>query len=98
METYEYDVIVETPMGEKDGHTVLHLDGDKVSGTLALLGKVNEFDNGTWDRNGTGEIEFAGKMHTPFGKMPFTLKGVIKEDYISGVTYSKIGNFKIRGK
>lgn len=98
METYEYDVIVETPMGEKEGHTVLNLDGQKVSGTLALLGKTNEFADGTWDKDGTGAIEFSGKMHTPFGKMPFNLKGVIKDGSIDAVTYSKIGNFKIRNK
>lgn len=96
MAVYEYDVIVETPMGEKDGHTVLNIENGKVSGTLALLGKVNEFSDGTMDD--AGNVEFSGKMHTPFGKMPFTLKGTLIDDKIEAVTHSKIGNFKIRSK
>lgn len=94
--TNTYTVIVETPMGEKEGSTTLNIENGVVSGTLTLLGKTNEFADGTIDE--AGNVEFGGKMHTPFGKMPFTLKGTLIDGQIEAITYSKIGNFKIRSK
>lgn len=96
MTSNTYDVIVETPMGDKEGQTTLNIDNGVVSGTLTLLGKTNEFADGSIDA--AGNVEFSGKMHTPFGKMPFNLKGTLIDGKIEALTTSKIGNFKIHSK
>ena len=42
-----FDIVVSSPMGDLDGKVVLKIEGEKLSGTLSLLGKDNLFTNGT---------------------------------------------------
>lgn len=94
--TKTYDVLVETQMGIKTGSTTLTIEGTSLSGTLTVLGHTNEFSDGTIDA--AGNVAFAGKMWTPFGKIPYTLTGTLIDDKIEALTKSKIGNFKVYTK
>lgn len=92
-----YQVIIETPLGDKSGETTLNIeDNGTVSGTLTMMGKTNTFENGTVGEDGS--MSFGGLMHTPFGKMPYTLTGTLINGVIDAVSVSKIGSFKIKSK
>ncbi len=43
-----YQVILESPLGERSGTLILHERGDTVAGTLSLLGVSNPV-TGSWE-------------------------------------------------
>ena len=60
------------------------------------MNKVNEFKNGTIDE--AGNVSFSGDLHTPLGKMPYTITGTFIDGVIQATAKTKLGDLKIRSK
>ncbi len=91
---YTYDIVMNTPLGDKKGIIYLKVDIDRVSGSLNILGKVNNF---------TGEIYTNGKCHingtikTIVSTFEYTAKGYISDETIELSLYGRRNVFNIRG-
>lgn len=91
---YTYNIVMQTPLGEKKGILHLKINNEKVSGLLDILGKENLF---------TGEIDsdrraiLNGSIETIVSTFKYTAKGYIHEDTINLTLYGRQGAFNISG-
>ena len=69
---YDYDIVVETELGERRGSLALREEERGCRGTLHLLRSDNEVRG---EISADGQVRLAGKIHTLLQNIPFTACG-----------------------
>lgn len=69
---YNYDIVVDTELGERRGSLALRAQEQNCRGTLHLLRADNEVSGEILDG---GEVRLAGKLRTLLHSIPFTAHG-----------------------
>ena len=69
---YDYDIVVETELGERHGSLALREEAGGCCGTLHLLRADNEVRG---EISTGGQVRLAGKLHTLLQNIPFTASG-----------------------
>lgn len=91
-----YDIVAATPMGNQDGKLILKVNGNKLSGVLAIMGKENPFSDGTIDDD--GNISFGGKIKGGIAKVDYSATGTITGGKIKLTLKSKMGDIAVASK
>ena len=69
---YNYDIVVETELGERRGSLALREEAEGCRGTLHLLRADNEIRGKI---SADGQVRLSGKIHTLLQNIPFTAYG-----------------------
>ena len=90
----KYNIIMKTPMGLKKGNVTLNAEGNSISGSLEILGKINTFENGTTDGK---QCTFSGNLQTAMGKIAYVVEGTVEGDTLTAISKTKKGDMQITG-
>lgn len=91
-----YEVVVDTPLGKKDGSVIVTLDGtDGFKGSITLFDNENDFSGGVFDGK---NFSFSGKMKFGIFRIQYTAHGTFENGKIDAVANTKVGDMKIVGK
>ena len=77
---YDYDIVVETELGERRGRLALHREAEGCRGMLHLLRADNEIRG---EITGDGTVRLAGRIRTLLQNIPFTAYGQLDAQRIA---------------
>lgn len=77
---YDYDIVVETELGERRGSLALREGAEGCFGTLHLLRSDNEVRG---EISADGQVRLIGKIHTLLQNIPFTASGRLDAQQIA---------------
>ena len=91
---YIYDIVLQTPLGEKKGIVSLDINNARVCGCLSILGKENAF---TGDIDINGRCNLNGYIETIVSTFQYTAEGYINNEIINLTLYGRQEVFHISG-
>lgn len=94
MRKYNYDVVLETLLGQRKGTMQLVIDEEKVNGFLSILEKT-EPCCGTMDHSGLCKL--SGKIVTLLKEFAYTATGYIDEKHVDLILKSGKSIFQMTG-
>lgn len=80
-ENYQYQIALETPLGIKKGKLLLTVTGDRLDGTVEILGRQQSCAG---ERHPDGSCVFSGQLKTLRSVFDYTASGHFDE---SGVVF-----------
>ena len=89
-----FNVNAKTPIGTKQGKISFSINGETLSGLIECMGEKLSFSDGIFKDN---NFEFSGVAKKFIYKVPFTAKGIINKDNLTGVATTKYGKIYIDG-
>lgn len=90
----KYNIKLNTPRGIEKGSLVIIQQGASIMGYLNYMGTNYKFSSGKV--NGY-DFEFSGEFKWLFMRVPYVSKGQVIRDKLTGVVYTKYGNFPVEG-
>lgn len=90
----KYNLTLRTPRGNEQGTLVMIQQGTTIMGYLIYRGTNYRFSGG---RTQGYDFEFEGEFKWMFMNVPYRAKGQVIKDRLSGVVYTKFGNFPAEG-
>ncbi len=92
----QWDIVVDTPIGLKDGSVVMQQGKDgELAGALTLFDKTTPFLEASYD----GEVlYFRGKIKFAIFSIPYEATGKLDGDSVVAVADTKMGKMEIVGK
>lgn len=89
-----YDIIMRTPLGERQGQLRLAVKGRQISGNLDILGHTNPIC-GRMEADGRCRLE--GQVVTLLRTLPFTADGRVDSDSVDLTLRGGQHEFQIQG-
>ena len=90
-----YEFNIKSPMGNIKGMLKLTTNGNNLSGYIEVMGKRNEFTNGTINGN---NFSLKGKASTGMMNIQYTVVGNVQGDLLNIAAQTNMGNFNLQGK
>ena len=90
-----YNINLQTPIGLKSGVLNLIINNTVVNGSIKSNSINSSFTDGKFIN---GILEFRGELNTLFTKTKYDVKGIIKNNTISGIAYTRYGNLPFKGR
>ena len=90
-----YEFNIKSPMGNIKALVKLVTNGSILSGYVDVMGKRNEFNNGTVNGN---NISLKGKIAAGMVNLQYTIVGNIQGDILNLAAQTNMGNFNLQGK
>ena len=90
-----YEFNIKSPMGNMKGLIKLITNGNNLSGYIEVMGKRNEFTNGTITGN---TLSLKGKASTGMMNIQYTIIGNVQGDILNLSAQTNMGNFTLQGK
>jgi hypothetical protein len=90
----QYNLTLDTPMGQQHGTLTLKTEGAAVSGTLVNDGGTTEFSGGTVKDD---EVAFDTRIPTPIGRLKAHVTGRFSGDRFTGDAKLPLGSAHIEG-
>lgn len=90
----KYNLNMKTPRGIEKGNLVILQQGTSIMGFLTYKGTNYKFSGGKVNDD---DFEFSGEFKWLFMKVPFKAKGKVIKDKLTGVVYTKYGDFIVEG-
>lgn len=90
-----YEFNIKSPMGNMKGLIKLITNGNNLSGYIEVMGKRNEFNNGTISGN---TLSLKGKAATGMMNIQYTIIGNVQGDILNLSAQTNMGNFNLQGK
>ena len=90
-----YEFNIKSPMGNIKALVKLVTNGSILSGYVDVMGKRNEFNNGTVNGN---NISLKGKIAAGMVNLQYTIVGNVQGDILNLAAQTNMGNFNLQGK
>ena len=90
-----YNLKLDTPIGEITGKLELKMVNGYLEGYIETMGTKNQFTGGTVEGN---KCAFEGKFNTPIGEITYEILGIVEGDNIDIYASTNKGRFKISRK
>ena len=90
-----YNLKLDTPIGEITGNLELKMVDGTLEGYIETLGAKNHFTGGKAEGN---KCVFEGKFNTPIGEITYEILGIVEGDNIDIYASTNKGRFKINCK
>lgn len=90
-----YNIIVDTPLGTKNGTVVLQRADADLTAEVQVMGLGRQTGSGTAEGD---RFTISGTMRAfLLGKIAYTIKGVVDGDILDATCFTDKGDLKIRG-
>lgn len=90
----KYNIVLKTPRGNEKGTLVIIQQGTTIMGYLTYNGTNYMFSRG---RTQEYNFEFEGEFKWMFMKVPYQARGKVIKDKLTGIVYTKFGDFPVEG-
>lgn len=90
-----YEFNVQSPMGNINALVKLITNGSVLSGYVEVMGKRNDFNNGSVSGN---NLSLKGKISAGLMKIQYTIVGNVQGDVLNLSAQTNMGNFNLQGK
>ena len=90
----QYDIVMKTPVGPKNGVLSIATENGWASGTLNILGSINVFTQGKIKDNW---CSFSGEIKTAMDKVAYEAEGVFENGQLTAVAKTNKGDLSIAG-
>ena len=90
-----YEFNIKSPMGNIKALVKLITNGNNLSGYVDVMGKRNEFNNGSISGN---NLSLKGKISAGMMNIQYTIIGNVHGDVLNLAAQTNIGNFNLQGK
>ena len=90
-----YEFNIQSPMGNIKALAKLITNGNNLSGYVDVMGKRNEFNNGTVNGN---NLSLQGKLSAGFASIQYNIKGNVQGNMLNLSAQTNMGNFNLQGK
>lgn len=90
-----YEFNIQTPMGNIKAMVKLITCGNNLSGYVEVMGKRNEFNNGTVNGN---NLSLNGNISTGFANIQYNITGNVQGNNLNLVAQTNMGNFNLQGR
>ncbi|MBR3674198.1 MAG: hypothetical protein IKN65_08020 [Clostridia bacterium] len=90
-----YEFNIKSPMGNIKALVKLITNGNNLSGYVDVMGKRNEFNNGSISGN---NLSLKGKISAGMMNIQYTIIGNVQGDVLNLAAQTNIGNFNLQGK
>ena len=91
---HDYEIVVESPLGERRGTLTVEETGSAVSGSLSLLG----FENRVAGKREGHMLYLHHKLRTLFNQLTCLSELRLQGDSLFGTIRSEFGSMKVRGE
>ena len=91
---YDYDIVVESPLGERRGTLTVEETGSAISGSLSLLG----FENHVAGKREGHMLYLHHRLRTLFNQLTCLSELRLQGDSLFGTIRSEFGSMKVRGE
>ena len=89
-----YEFNIQTPMGNIKALVKLITCGNTLNGYVDVMGKRNEFKNGTVNGN---SLSLNGKISAGFANIQYNIIGNVQGNNLNLVAQTNMGNFNLQG-
>lgn len=89
-----YEFNIQTPMGNIKAMVKLITCGNNLSGYVDVMGKRNEFNNGSVNGN---NLSLNGKISAGFANIQYNITGNVQGNNLNLVAQTNMGNFNLQG-
>ncbi len=90
----KYNLILKTPRGNEKGNLVIIQQGTSIMGYLTYMGTNYKFSGG---KASGYDFDFSGEFKWLFMRVPYRARGQVIRDKLTGVVYTKYGDFPVEG-
>ena len=90
-----YEFNIQSPMGNIKALVKLITNGNNLSGYVDVMGKRNEFSNGTVSGN---NLSLKGKIAAGMMNIQYNINGNIQGDNLYLTAQTNMGNFNLQGR
>ena len=90
-----YEFNIKSPMGNIKALVKLITNGNNLSGYVDVMGKRNEFNNGSISGN---NLSLKGKISAGMMNIQYTIIRNVQGDVLNLAAQTNIGNFNLQGK
>lgn len=90
-----YEFNIQTPMGNIKALVKLMTNGNNLSGYIDVMGKRNQFNNGTVNGN---NLSLNGKISAGMINIQYNIMGNVQGNNLNLVAQTNMGNFNLQGK
>ena len=90
-----YEFNIKSPMGNIKALFKLITNGNNLSGYVDVMGKRNEFNNGSISGN---NLSLKGKISAGMMNIQYTIIGNVHGDVLNLAAQTNMGNFNLQGK
>lgn len=94
MAEYMYQIIMNTPLGERRGTMAVHTAGDRMEGSMELFGHSEPF-SGVIDAEGNCCMK--GYFQTLMNRVPFMAQGIVRAEQLHLLIHRKQDVLEIFG-
>ena len=92
---YSYDIVMQTPLGDKKGRMDLKTSLDRLSGHIYIMGRKNEFAGKV---DGQGNCSISGSILSIVSSLDYSAKGRLSKEEIELTLYGRQAVFHIKGR
>ena len=89
-----YEFNIQTPMGNIKALVKLITNGNNLSGYIDVMGKRNQFNNGTVNGN---NLSLTGKISAGMLNIQYNIMGNIQGNNLNLNAQTNMGNFNLQG-
>lgn len=90
-----YEFNIKSPMGNIKALVKLITNGNTLSGYVDVMGKRNEFSNGTINGN---NLSLKGKVSAGMMNIQYTIVGNVQGSTLNLAAQTNMGNFNLQGQ
>lgn len=90
-----YEINIQSPMGNIRALVKLVTNGSNLSGYVDVMGKRNEFNNGTVNGN---NLSINGNISAGMMKIQYNILGSVQGNNLNLAAQTNMGNFNLQGK
>ncbi len=90
-----YEFNIQTPMGNIKALVQLITNGNNLSGYIDVMGKRNQFNNGTVNGN---NLSLNGKIAAGMVNIQYNIMGTVQGNNLNLVAQTNMGNFNLQGQ
>ncbi len=90
-----YEFNIQTPMGNIQALVKLITNGNNLSGYIDVMGKRNQFNNGTVNGN---TLSLNGSISAGMVNIQYNIMGTVQGNTLSLVAKTNMGNFNLQGQ
>ena len=90
-----YEFNIQTPMGNIKALVKLVSNGSNLSGYVDVMGKRNEFNNGSVNGN---NLLLSGKISAGITNIQYDITGTVQGNTINLFAKTNMGNFNLQGE
>lgn len=90
-----YEFNIQSPMGNIKALVQLIVNGNNLSGYVDVMGKRNQFNNGTVCDN---QLSLSGKISASIATIQYDITGNVQGNTLNLFAKTNMGNFNLQGK